>query len=94
MTKRMIRRGARHIVLLSRSGKITDDLRHLMEDAKSYGASVYVKACDVADEKSVQALVEESKTTLPPVRGVIHAAMVLKVSLLMIFAIFTIANTP
>jgi NAD(P)-dependent dehydrogenase (short-subunit alcohol dehydrogenase family) len=81
MTKRMIHRGARHIVLLSRSGMITDDLKQLMEDAKSHGASVYVMACDVADVKSVQALVEESMKTLPPVRGVIHAAMVLKVSL-------------
>ncbi|KKO98752.1 fatty acid synthase S-acetyltransferase [Trichoderma harzianum] len=78
ITRRMVRRGARHIVLLSRSGKVTDDLSKLMKESRKLAASIYVVACDVADEKSVQALVEELQEDLPPIRGIIHAAMVLR----------------
>ncbi|PKK54328.1 hypothetical protein CI102_1058 [Trichoderma harzianum] len=78
ITRRMVRRGARHIILLSRSGKVTDDLSKLMKESRKLGASIYVVPCDVADEKSVQALVEELQEDLPPIRGIIHAAMVLR----------------
>lgn len=76
----MIQLGARHIVLLSRTARVTGELGQLSEYARTQGASIYLRACDVADEKSVGALIEESGRTLPPVRGVIHAAMVLRVS--------------
>ncbi|UKZ47848.1 Type I Iterative PKS [Trichoderma virens] len=78
ITRRMVRLGARHIILLSRSGKVTDDLTKLMKESRKLGASIYVVPCDVADEKSVQALVEELQDDLPPIRGIIHAAMVLR----------------
>ncbi|KAF3065508.1 Lovastatin diketide synthase mokB [Trichoderma lentiforme] len=78
ITRRMVRRGARHIILLSRSGKVADDLSKLMKESRKLGASIYVVPCDVADEKSVQALVEGLQEDLPPIRGIIHAAMVLR----------------
>ncbi|KAL7948053.1 putative polyketide synthase [Trichoderma barbatum] len=78
ITRRMVRRGARHIVLLSRSGKVTDDLSKLMKESRKLGATIYVVPCDVADEKNVMALVEELQEDLPPIRGIIHAAMVLR----------------
>jgi NAD(P)-dependent dehydrogenase (short-subunit alcohol dehydrogenase family) len=80
MSRWMVNQGARHIVLLSRSGKITDELEHLIEQSSYEGATIHVKACDVADESSVNQVVAECSRTMPPVRGVIHAAMVLKVS--------------
>ncbi|KAJ4865372.1 KR domain-containing protein [Trichoderma breve] len=78
ITRRMVRRGARHIILLSRRGKVTDDLSKLKKESRKLGASIYVVPCDVADEKSVRALVEELQEDLPPIRGIIHAAMVLR----------------
>ncbi|KAH7254804.1 hypothetical protein B0J15DRAFT_446835 [Fusarium solani] len=78
MARRMIQLGARHIVLLSRTSRVTGELGQLSEYARTQDANIYLRACDVADEKSVGALVEESARTLPPVRGVIHAAMVLR----------------
>ncbi|KAL6364437.1 hypothetical protein LRP88_01838 [Fusarium phalaenopsidis] len=78
MARRMIQLGARHIVLLSRTSRVTGELGQLSEYARTQGANIYLRACDVSDEKSVGALVEESARTLPPVRGVIHAAMVLR----------------
>ncbi|KAL6856571.1 polyketide synthase [Trichoderma novae-zelandiae] len=78
ITRRMVRRGARHIILLSRSGKVTDDVSKLMKESRKLGASIYVVPCDVADAESVRALVAELQDDLPPIRGIIHAAMVLK----------------
>ncbi|KAL7928957.1 putative polyketide synthase [Trichoderma chlorosporum] len=78
MTRRMVKLGARHIILLSRSGKVTDDLSKLMKESRKLGASIYVVPCDVAEEKNVQAMVKELQEDLPPIRGIIHAAMVLR----------------
>lgn len=80
MARKMVQRGARHIVLLSRSGKATTELGKLIKDSQAVGATIYVKSCDVADEASVKSLVAELQQNLPPIRGIIHAAMVLIVS--------------
>lgn len=80
IAKRMVDRGAGHIVLLSRSGNSTPELEQLVSDSRRAGASIYVKACDVADETSVTAVMSEMQSTLPPIKGLIHAAMVLRVS--------------
>ncbi|KAK8044980.1 polyketide synthase [Apiospora rasikravindrae] len=78
ITKQMIERGARHIVLLSRSGKMTEDIKKLVDFGEPLGASVHVKSCDAGDESSVKAVLEDIQKTLPPIRGIVHAAMVLR----------------
>ncbi|KAL1636209.1 Type I Iterative PKS [Diplodia intermedia] len=79
MAKWMAQKGARNVVLLSRSGKTDGKVGQLIESVRqSMDANVVVRACDVADEASVRALVEDCKGSMPPIRGVIHAAMVLK----------------
>ncbi|KAH6607076.1 hypothetical protein Trco_003389 [Trichoderma cornu-damae] len=78
ITRMMVRRGARHIILLSRGGNVTDDLRILTKESRKLGASIHVVPCDVANEKAVKELVEELQDNLPPIRGIIHAAMVLR----------------
>jgi NADPH:quinone reductase-like Zn-dependent oxidoreductase len=77
MSRWMIEKGARHIVLISRSGKATGKVGQLVEEAKSQGAQVVVKPCDVSDKAQVERLIKEGISHLPPVKGVIHAAMVL-----------------
>ncbi|KAL7922833.1 putative polyketide synthase [Trichoderma austrokoningii] len=78
ITRRMVRRGARHIVLLSRGGEKTDDVNKLMKESLKLGASIYVVPCDVANKRNVVELVKELQDGLPPIRGIIHAAMVLR----------------
>ncbi|KAK7943133.1 polyketide synthase [Apiospora aurea] len=78
ITKQMIERGARHIVLLSRSGKMTEDITKLVDFGEPLGASVHVKSCDAGDESSVKAVLRDIQKTLPPIRGIVHAAMVLR----------------
>ncbi|KAN0092149.1 BcPKS8, polyketide synthase [Hyaloscypha variabilis] len=77
MSRWMIEKGARSIVLISRSGTVTGKVANLVEEAKSQGAQIVVKPCDVSDKSQVEKLIKEDISNLPPVKGVIHAAMVL-----------------
>ncbi|EEY14055.1 fatty acid synthase S-acetyltransferase [Verticillium alfalfae VaMs.102] len=78
MARWMVAHGARNLVLLSRRGSITDNVRVLIEEASARGANIAVRSCDVADKASVDRLFTCQLDGLPPVRGVIHGAMVLK----------------
>jgi acyl carrier protein len=68
-------RGARHLVLLSRSGvprgpaEELDELREL--------ADVHVEQVDVTDTVALAAVLDRVRAELPPLRGVVHTAMVL-----------------
>ncbi|KAE9366807.1 putative polyketide synthase [Stipitochalara longipes BDJ] len=77
MSRWMIEKGARNIVLISRSGTATGKVADIVEEAKFQGAQIVVKPCDVSDKAQVEKLIEEDISHLPPVKGVIHAAMVL-----------------
>ncbi|KAI0838660.1 ketoacyl-synt-domain-containing protein [Hypoxylon sp. FL0890] len=77
MGRWMVAHGARHIVLLSRSGGKSDELRELLDDTRDK-ANIIVKACDIANEESACRFVRECIDTLPPICGVIHAAMMLQ----------------
>lgn len=80
MARWMIQNGARCIVLISRSAKVTPAIQALMDEAELIGARILVQQCDNADEKSVSALLNwiSNVGKLPPVRGIIHSAMVLR----------------
>jgi NAD(P)-dependent dehydrogenase (short-subunit alcohol dehydrogenase family) len=80
MAQWMISRGARNIVLLSRSGELRGKAREQIDRLNSDGANIVVRSCDVADRTSVGQLISSGLSNLPPVRGVVHGAMVLHVS--------------
>lgn len=80
MAKWMSSKGARNIVLVSRSASINDKVQALIDELATAGTNVTVKPCDVSSRQSVDALVNEQMKDLPPVRGVVHGAMVLRVS--------------
>lgn len=75
----MAGRGAKNLVLVSRSGVRSETSINLMADLKSMGVQVSAPACDVADQASLAAVLTQCSQTMPPIRGVIQAAMVLKV---------------
>ena len=78
IAKRLVECGAGHIVLLSRSGKMNAELE-TSEQFKALGGTIHVHKCDAASAADVSQLVGSLQTALPPIKGVIHAAMVLKV---------------
>lgn len=80
MSRWMVSRGARHLVLVSRSGSATGKVKELIDEAALEGAEIVVRRCDVVDSSSVDDLIKNGLEGLPPVRGVIHGSMVLNVS--------------
>ncbi|ETS77113.1 hypothetical protein PFICI_10987 [Pestalotiopsis fici W106-1] len=77
MSRWMIKRGARNLVLVSRSGSATGKVKELIDEALQEGANVVVRRCDVANPADVEDLVNQGLEGMPPVRGLIHGAMVL-----------------
>ncbi|EMD93080.1 hypothetical protein COCC4DRAFT_139661 [Bipolaris maydis ATCC 48331] len=73
--------GARNLIVLSRSANAADKAAPLLNDLSNLGCQVRAVACDIANEDDVKRAVESCKD-LPPVRGVIQGAMVLRDSIL------------
>ncbi|KAF2705174.1 BcPKS8, polyketide synthase [Pleomassaria siparia CBS 279.74] len=77
MAKWMLGRGAKHIVLLSRSGAVKGKAKEQIDELNTSGANIVVRRCNVVDKADVESLVSTGLDGLPPVRGLIHGAMVL-----------------
>lgn len=75
----MARRGARNLILLSRSGPRTDAARELLEDLRAQDVHVEAPACDITSSEALAHVLEDCSKTMPPVKGCIQGAMVLKV---------------
>lgn len=69
-------KGAGSLVLVSRSGA-SEETNRAMETIRHNGAAVTALPVDVTDENQVERLIKEIITSLPPLRGIIHGAMVL-----------------
>ena len=76
----LVKQGARNIILLSRSGMSQPNVAELIDDMAKLGAKVSVHKCDVADKDQLEAVINESARIMPPIGGVIHGVMVLRVS--------------
>ena len=74
----LAQRGAGHLVLLCRQGLATSGTEEAIAGLQALGARVHVYACDVADRPALAAVLRAVARELPPVRGVLHAAMVLE----------------
>ena len=70
-------KGARNLVLLSRSGCTTPEARAGVAALEATGARVHAAACDVTDRRALAALLSEIAVILPPLRGIVHAATVI-----------------
>jgi acyl transferase domain-containing protein/NADPH:quinone reductase-like Zn-dependent oxidoreductase/acyl carrier protein len=69
--------GARTLVLTGR-GAPGAEAATAVSEMEAAGARVRVLAADAGDEASMRAVIEEIGRTLPPLRGVVHAAGVLE----------------
>ncbi|KAJ8119431.1 hypothetical protein ONZ43_g3611 [Nemania bipapillata] len=73
----MIARGAQHILIVSRRAESHVEAEPLVERGRAQGCNVVVRNCDVAKKDQLVTLLAESARTMPPIRGVIQAAMAL-----------------
>lgn len=73
----MAENGARHLCLMTRSGATTAEAKKALDDLDAMDCKVQLMQCDVGDLAAVERAIRSSQK---PIRGVIHAAMSLRVS--------------
>ncbi|KAI1306393.1 polyketide synthase [Xylaria venustula] len=78
ITRWAIARGARNLILLSRSGSSKAAAKVFLEEIIPLCHNVAAPACDVADRQALEKCIAECSTYMPMIKGCIQASMVLK----------------
>ncbi|NNE39101.1 MAG: SDR family NAD(P)-dependent oxidoreductase, partial [Gammaproteobacteria bacterium] len=78
----LVAKGARHLVLLSRSGSVIDENTTLFNEIKAKNVDVKIVACDITDAIKLQSVLHDIQESDFPLKGVVHAAMVLEDNLI------------
>lgn len=74
----MVSRGARNLILLSRSGVRNQKTTTFVKMLEAEGARVEAPACDMADASALKLVLDRCAETMPPIMGCIQASMVLR----------------
>ncbi|KAL2060530.1 hypothetical protein VTL71DRAFT_9171 [Oculimacula yallundae] len=77
----MVKRGARNLVLLSRTGAIRKSGQALLAELESKAVTAFAPAADVTDTAALAKVFAHVSANMPPIKGCIQAAMVLKPAL-------------
>jgi acyl transferase domain-containing protein/NADPH:quinone reductase-like Zn-dependent oxidoreductase/acyl carrier protein len=67
-------KGARHLLLLGRSGAAGDEARTAVSQLEARGVRVMARKCDVADRTALEQVLAEARLSMPPLGGVGDAA--------------------
>ena len=78
----MVSRGARHLVLVGRRGAAEGPALEAVEALRGMGADVVAMSADVASAEQVARVLAAVKASMPPLRGILHAAGVIEDGLL------------
>ena len=79
--KWMVERGAKHLLLLSRSGPKTAADNAFISGLEAKGVHTRALSCDITDLTKLSKALDDYSIDMPPIKGCIQAAMVLQVSL-------------
>jgi len=69
----LVARGARHLVLSGRRAP-SDDAVEVINELRAQGAQVWAQQVDAGDHAAMAAVLDNMMRSLPPLRGVVHAA--------------------
>jgi NADPH:quinone reductase-like Zn-dependent oxidoreductase/NADP-dependent 3-hydroxy acid dehydrogenase YdfG/acyl carrier protein len=78
IAKLLVDNGARNLVFLSRAGPESPAATSLTKSMAGLGVTVKTFACDISDEQSLTRALNECTRAMPPIRGVIQAATVIR----------------
>ncbi|MGW0593037.1 SDR family NAD(P)-dependent oxidoreductase [Streptosporangium sp. NPDC002607] len=73
LAKRIVHNGARHLLLLSRSGPEAPGASRLVDEVRALGAEIRIVACDIADRSALAGVLADIHPS-QPLRTVIHMA--------------------
>lgn len=65
-------KGAKHLLLLSRSGGRTTEAMECISSLRKMGVTVETPVCDVSNREDVERMIAEYTTIMPPIKGCIH----------------------
>ncbi|KAL4772930.1 polyketide synthase [Aspergillus nidulans var. acristatus] len=78
IAKWMVQRGARYLILPSRSGPRNGIARNQISALEAAGAMVYAPCCDIADGDSLGKVLQHCGRTMPIIKGCIQTTGVLR----------------
>ena len=77
----MVSRNARHLILMGSSNPIREAGTVLVEELQAQGVNVATPSCNVSDRAALERTWNHCLETMPPIKGCVQGAMVLKVSI-------------
>ena len=76
----MASKKCKNIILISRSGMQSPDSQSLLDELAQLDVKLKVYACDVSNAEKLSHTLKLCLEDMPPIRGVIQSAMVIRVS--------------
>lgn len=70
-------KGAKHLVLLGRSGLSRPEAVAAIQAMRCEGVTVHAEAVDIADRQQLASVFTKFGTEIPPLKGIVHAAAVI-----------------
>ncbi|KAI2626768.1 KR-domain-containing protein [Hypoxylon sp. NC1633] len=77
LLKWMVSRGAKYLIVPSRSGIASQTAAKLVDELAQQGIIIAAPLCDVSSEESFSKMLAQYSSIFPPIRGCINAAMAL-----------------
>ncbi|EHA21280.1 hypothetical protein ASPNIDRAFT_118598 [Aspergillus niger ATCC 1015] len=74
----LVERGARNLILLSRSGPESPHARSLVEELHERGARAITPACDITNRELLKTVLDVCSQLMPPIKGCVQASMVVR----------------
>ncbi len=71
--------GAKNLIVLSRSANTSEKARSLFDEMDAIGCKIISVGCDISNALSLAEALKTCAQEMPPIRGVVQAAMVLQV---------------
>jgi len=75
----MANRGAKNLILLSRTGATRASAIELVTDLEAKQVNVATPPCDATNAETLRLALNDCLTYMPPIKGCIQGSMVLKV---------------
>ena len=82
VAQRWVEQGARHLVLLGRRGVTNQTQQQIIAELEAKGTQIEIVKVDISNWTELQQAWTEWEKTMPPVRGIVHAAGVVDDGLL------------
>ena len=74
----LVSKGAKHLLLISRSGITTSEGKKFIHEMELCNVLIKIAAIDIANIQSVDKLMNDISSFMPPIKGIFHCAMVLE----------------